>query len=249
MTIAIVQSGTLVEEGGVSSVTFSLSGVAAGNTLVVAVLFGDGYGGGSVPQFPTNWLVYSQLTPGEGASACVAVLPGQYVTGGSVSVTVTASTSNPQYPTGRIYELSGVAASPVDVSAIGYATGTSTTLTATSAKALQGVGEFAFSPIAFDSGNDYNQTFTPSSGWTRDWQLQDDSAGISGAMAYETFSTASTPSITWSGLNADSGGYASVIVPLIPVRSNKHVDRLGEDCPKRGWCRVEYPVSHRSFIW
>jgi len=217
MTIAIVQSGPLVAESGVSSITFTLSGVTAGNTLVVSGLFGDGDGGGGISRFPANWLVYQQITPGNGADACIAVLPGQYVTGGSVSVTVTSSDSSPQYPTGKMYELSGVdSASPVDVGAIGYASGTSSSLTIASPTALQKAGEFVLSAIAFDSGNDYNQPFTPSTGWTQDWAETDDSNDISGATAYQAFPAVATPSLTWSGFNSDSGGYASVLVPLLP---------------------------------
>lgn len=206
MTSPFVQTSTLVETTGSASATLKLSAVTAGNALLV---LGSLYG--PAPTFPSGWSVTTVKTPGGHGYAFAGLI--QDVAAGSQSCKITASGS---YITAQMYEVPGLAASAIDTTAIGTATGAGTSLTVTGAAATSQASVLGVSVCTYDGENNYsNLGFNPSSGWTQLYVEGNDNTYDPGSAAYQQYSATTTPTITWSGLTADAYGYAGLIVPLL----------------------------------
>lgn len=210
--MAIVQSSALVTTQGTLDAVFSLSGVTAGNALVIEVAAYSTIQADSI-KFPTGWTVYQLNSPGGYGSAAIGVLTG--VAAGAQSITLqTTGGSSGAYFTGKIHEVSYLVSTPVDTGAVVTGTTTGTSLTLTSPAALAQASEIAFSVIAYDGTNNNTDAIAASSPWGSLWTENNGASYETGAAADQTYSAGGTPTITWSGLVADTYGFAGLIVPL-----------------------------------
>ena len=198
MAIVPVQTSPKVRGAGVSSQAFTLSGVTAGNALVISVNYGAASTNTAQATYPANWVVSSLKSPAGGGREDIAVLPGNFVTGGSVSVTLTFASGT--YITGDIAEISGLdPASPLDL--VLTATGSSvTSLTPTASNHTTSqaseilIGVAASDPY-YASGTD---TSTQPTGYTQLWQETNANSYATGVGAYKILSAITTVADTWS---------------------------------------------------
>ena len=218
---AIVQSTATNQGSAVTSITLTLSGVTAGNALVIEGAFSP-YSATDSVVYPTGWTsAVSAKTPGGNSYAVLGVITG--VAAGTQTITISSKLGSSTYWAIQMHEVSGLASSPVDSAAIATGTTTGTTLAMTSPAATTGAS-IAFSPLAYDNANAFSGTLAASSPWTLLWSV--DTASIeAGAGADQVYTGASTPTITWSGMTADTVGWSAAIVPLLA--SGASPDNLG----------------------
>ncbi len=210
MTSQIVQSTAkqLVSPGG--SVTFSLTGVAAGNALVITLQYGGSSSNIAGATYPTGWTAQSVKASSGGGRADVAFITN--VAGGTESVTVSAAAGT--YFTGEMHEVAGLAASPLDL--VLTVTGGGTTLTPTAANHTTAqASEIIFSVVGYDPYNTGGTLgSTPPTGYTSLWQETDGNANAAGAGAYKVLSAITTVADTWTGLTATYNYAISVSLKL-----------------------------------
>ena len=212
---AIVQSSATNQGSAVTSITLTLSGVTAGNALVIEGAFSPLSATDSVV-YPTGWTsAVSAKTPGGNSYAVLGVITG--VASGTQTITISSKLGSSTYWAIRMHEVSGLASSPVDSAAIATGTTTGTTLAITSPAATTGAS-IAFSPLAYDNANTFSGVLSASSPWTTLWYVGNASIEA-GAGADQVYTGASTPTITWSGMTADTAGWAAAIVPLLAASS------------------------------
>ncbi|MDE2254327.1 MAG: hypothetical protein KGL42_08705 [Betaproteobacteria bacterium] len=213
MSLLVVQPGTPSgNSSGVSSRTFSLTGVTAGNSLVVQFNC-ESQNTNDPIVFPAGWTVKQAFTPTGYSSAVIAVLNN--ATAGTNSVTVHfASGTSGGYYYGLMSEVLPLAASPGDL--YDTATATGGTLTPTSgATATSQADEIVFSVISPDLNvlaGTVSQT-TPS-GYTSIYNEKDANSYQTGASAYKVLSATQAISAAWTALTTDSDGWAALIWSL-----------------------------------
>ena len=213
MAIDVVQPGTPSgNSSGVSSRTFSLTGVTAGNSLVVQFNC-ESQNQNDAIVFPAGWVVKQAFTQNGYSSTVIAVKNG--ATAGTNSVTVHfASGTTAGYYYGLMSEVTPLATSPGDL--YYTATGTGGTLTPTSGgTATSQASEIVFSVISPDlnalSGT-VSQT-TPS-GFTSIYNETDANNYQTGSSAYKVLTTTQAISAAWTGLTTDSQGWVALIWSL-----------------------------------
>lgn len=213
MAINVVQPGTPSgNSSGVSSRTFSLTGVTAGNSLVVQFNC-ESQNKNDAIVFPAGWVVKQAFTQNGYSSAVIAVLNN--ATAGTNSVTVHfASGTNAGYYYGLMSEVSPLAASPGDL--YDTATATGGTLTPTSGgTATSQASEIIFSVISPDLNvlaGTVSQT-TPS-GYTSIYNETNANNYQTGSSAYKVLTTTQAISAAWTGLTTDSQGWVALIWSL-----------------------------------
>ncbi len=212
MSGPLVQSTALVTANGVSSISFTLNGVTAGNALAATIALNSADSADYINPPSASWTAEHKETTGTHGSANFLI--EESVAGGNTTVTFKTNKNVTLYATGEMHELTGLTASAIDTAAIGSSVGTGTSLTVTSAAALSQSSEFVFAVIANDGANTVTQSFAVSTGWTLQWHENDGTNYETGAAAYQQFSSGGTPSATFSGMQSDSAGYAAILVPL-----------------------------------
>ena len=209
---SIVQSTGLVAVASNTSATFTLSkGTTAGNALVIAV---GGYMGGGTNKtftFPSGWQSKQVLTPGQYGCCSIAILTSP--TAGTKSITVTGPTST--YFSGEMFEVSGLSASPIATGASAQGTTTGTSIVLTAANALATPRAISFSAICYDGTNNQTEAFAVSSPWVSQFVENNGTNYEAAAGASQIYSNGGTPTVTWTGLVADSYGYAAQILTLM----------------------------------
>lgn len=213
MAISIVQSTALVLVQNTGTASFSLTGVTAGNTLVITLAVGGDSTTETVPTFPTGWVVENQVTPGGANYSIVAYLANAP----AGTNTVNLSSTNAPWWTGEMHEVSGAGA--LDLVLKGTGPGTSL---ATSTGTPAVTGEICFTVCAVD-GATTNGTFnsTPPSGFTSLWTETNDSSYATGGSAYEVLSSTSSITPTWTVTSnpLSSGGWSVIAVTFKPAGS------------------------------
>ena len=214
----IVQSSPLEVVNGAQTAVTTLSGVTAGNAIVItasqyspsandAPVFKDG---------STTLTQYNAYTPGGNYSSAavgweLAVAAGSHTITAEFASAVTAG-----YYNFMVHEVSGLGTTQPSVTVSGTTTGA--TLALSGATPAQN-GCIVFTAIADDANlSSSTATATAPSGYTPLWSDMAGSTSQVGAAAYQIQTTAAPVSPAWTGLNAGGGvGWSAVAVAFAPA--------------------------------
>jgi len=213
----IVQSSALQVVNGAQSGSVTLSGVTAGNALVVtASIFSPTANDAPlIKDGSTKLTQVSAYTPGGNYSSAVVAWELNVAAGShTITVQMTSAVTAAYYDY-VVHEVSGLGSTQPSVSTTGTTTGS--TLALSGATPSQS-GCIIFTALA-DDGNASGSTgaATTPSGYTSLWQEMAGSSNQIGAAAYQVQSTAAPVSPSWTGLNSGGGaGFAGVAVAFAP---------------------------------
>lgn len=214
----------VVSSGGASSVSASLTGVAAGNLLVLLVA-GNQYGGSPVDfATPSGWskassyFNSSQINGASYINDAIFYLPN--ASAGSHSVSISANGGSSFQGALILCEFSGYTATPLDASSAGgqtYTTsGTKTASTGNTAAVAQ-ASELVVGVMSMtDAGDTSNAAITdPPVGFTSltVQQITNNTPYVAYEAAYlESTTLSGAQSVSWSYTSADaSNGYSAAI--------------------------------------
>lgn len=223
MSLTPVQISTPSGFGGTLSASTTLTGVTAGNTILVVVTHGDR--GGNSPSLPVSdgqgSYTADVTTTAGGGVARVVIARLANANAGTHTISTTASAGTAAQSIGEIVALE---VSPVTLDQSNIAGGTTGTTPSVSATAtLAGTGELALAGLYFDGLSAGGGTFPPTGGpgtFTEivahtnqsdtAYQVSTSTAGV--GAAWGTF----TQSSKWA---AAIGVYKAVVVSVVPTRS------------------------------
>lgn len=206
MPASIVQSSTRVGFAGASTLNLSLTGVAAGNSIIVTcAAFNDS---GAPTISATDGTAYSvrQGTQGAGnPSATAAILWLHNVSSGNKTITVTTTSgSTGRYGWARAMEVSGLvnAAPNVTMPAASGANGaTSSTPSTGSSGATTAANCFVVAVLTVSGGGTNAGIDTPATtGYTNHWVDQDFNTEEAGAADYKSVTSTGAQSAAWGTL-------------------------------------------------
>ena len=205
---APVQSTGRVLANGVSSITYSLTGVTASNTLLASATHGSTTTSEPAATWPSaSWVTHLISSPAGGGKTEVGVLPGASVAAGSQSCTVTGLAGT--YWVGSMEEWAGITPSaPVDlVLAATTASGSTGSITPTGTPDTTTVAnELLYSVCGNDPyENSGTITDTQPTGYTQLWQETDANNYATGCGAYKVLTAITTVADTWTaGLDGNA---------------------------------------------
>jgi len=217
----IVQSTALQVVNAAQYASATLSGVKAGNAIVVtaSVYSPNANDAPLVKDGSTTLTQVSAYTPGGNYSSAVVAWELN-VAAGSHTITVQfTSKITSGYYVFEAHEVSGLGSTQPSVSTTGTTTGS--TLALSGATPSQS-GCIVFTAIADDgSGSSSTGAATTPSGYTSLWQEMAGASYQIGAAAYQVQSTAAPVSPSWTGLNSAGGaGWSAVAVAFAPAGSS-----------------------------
>lgn len=218
MAVAIVQSSALVVRNGDANVGATLSGVVAGNAIVVTGAVYDPTANihFTAKDGTTSLTTYDAFTPGGNYSS--ALIGWELnVAAGSHTITVAPSTaSSACYLDIMVHEVSGLGTTQPSVTVSGTTTGA--TLALAGATPAQN-GCIIFTVIADDANTSSSTaTATTPSGYTSLWSELAGNTSQVGAAAYQVQTTAAPVAPSWTGLSSGGGtGWAAIAVAFAPT--------------------------------
>ena len=213
----IVQSSALQVVNGAQSGSVTLSGVTAGNAIVVtASIFSPTANDAPlIKDGSTTLTQVSAYTPGGNYSSAVVAWELNVAAGShTITVQMTSAVTAGYYDF-VVHEVNTLGSTQPSVSTTGTTTGS--TLALSGATPSQS-GCIIFTAIA-DDGNGSSSTgsATTPSGYTSLWQEMAGASSQIGAAAYQVQTTAAPISPYWTGLNSAGGaGFAGVAVAFAP---------------------------------
>lgn len=218
MAASLVQSASALATEDTSTITPSLTGVATGNTIVIAVICASDTT--TAISAPTNYTVAVAPTkvnfPDIGRNYCIAIFYRENAPSGSHSPAITIAGTSVRSARAAIMEFSGLlTSSSLDVTASGSAGSgvtsgnTGTTGTTAQADALA-IAVMGIDPFPNSTGNNISN---PPSTYTNVLIVQDDQTNpfIACNVAYKVLSATGTQSASWTWDTA-SGYVAGIAV-------------------------------------
>ena len=221
MASPIVQSSALVVTNAAGTSAVTLTGVAAGNALVVTASLYDATANitFSVKDGSTSFSnQYKADTPGGNYSQALIAWE-LAVTAGSHTITLAPSNgSTSSYYAWQVHEVAAASIGSATPTVTTSGTTTGATLTLAGGTPPQS-GDLIFTAIADDGyGSVSTATATTPSGYTSLWSNMAGSSSQVGAAAYQVQTTAAPVAPSWTGLNAGGGaGWAAVAVAFAPA--------------------------------
>lgn len=214
MAASIVQSTTLGLTQGAQTLTKAITGVTAGNALVVTfVQYSVTANDAPIVKDGTTTLSKEfQYAPG-GNYSSVGVAWALNVAAGSHTITLQSTSGNTSnYADMMVHEVAGLGSTQPRVFGVNtITTGTTLSITAGTADA----GDISFTVVGSDGqAAAGTAAFTDPSGYSPLWSETNASSYQPGAAAYEILTSTGALSLTWTGLNGggtnDIGGIAVV---------------------------------------
>ena len=221
MASPIVQSSALVVTNAAGTSAVTLTGVAAGNALVVTASLYDATANitFSVKDGSTAFAnQYKAYTPGGNYSQALIAWE-LAVTAGSHTITLAPSNgSTSSYYAWQVHEVAAASIGSATPTVTTSGTTTGATLTLAGGTPPQS-GDLIFTAIADDGyGSVSTATATTPSGYTSLWSNMAGSSSQVGAAAYQVQTSAAPVAPSWTGLNAGGGaGWAAVAVAFAPA--------------------------------
>lgn len=207
MPATVVQSSTRVNFGGTSTtLNLSLTGVAAGNSIIVEV---SAFNSASAANISANdggaYSVHQGTQAGGGVGATAAILWRHNVTSGNKTITVTTDASNGnRYGWARAMEVSGLvdAVPNVTMPAASGANGGTSNAPATGSSSATSVANcFVVAALAVSGGGaDAGIDSPATTGYTAHWVDNDFTTEMAGAADYKSVSSTGAQSAAWGTL-------------------------------------------------
>lgn len=207
MSVSPVQISTSTSFAGTLSATTTLTGVTAGNTIVVVTMHVD-LGGNSPVISVTDGTVYTtDATVGSGGASKAQISRLAAVSGGTHTIVVTASTGTASQSKGRVIALE---LPPVVLDEINTGGGSGTAASVAATATLAGIGELAIAGLYYDSIASGGGTFPPVGGPGVYTEIV---SKLNGSDAvYQVLSTAAGVGVDWGTFTVTSKWAAAIAV-------------------------------------
>ena len=221
MASPIVQSSALVVTNAAGSSSVTLTGVAAGNALVVTASLYDATANitFSVKDGSTAFAnQYKAYTPGGNYSQALIAWELAVAAGSHIITLAPSNGSTSSYYAWQVHEVAAASIGSATPTVTTSGTTTGATLTLAGGTPPQS-GDLIFTAIADDgNGSVSTATATTPSGYTSLWSNMAGSSSQVGAAAYQVQTTAAPVTPSWAALNAGGGaGWAAVAVAFAPA--------------------------------
>ena len=207
MAASVVQSSTKVNFGGASAtLNLSLTGVAAGNSIIVTVSAYNATAAANVTASDgTAYSVVEGTQAGGGAGATATILYRHNVSSGNYTITVTTSAAGGnRYGWARAMEVSGLvnAAPNARMPAANGANGGTSNSPSTGASSATSVANcFVVAALSVSGGGSDAGIDTPATtGYTNHWVDNDFNAEEAGSADYKSVTSTGAQSAAWGTL-------------------------------------------------